>query len=142
MNEDVFLFDALQDASAVEFVQLLGAVSQTWDDVIDEAKIDDVSSAFMSLLIDLPANPFYRRHLDRLLPVMRAAIFDWLASNELQDGDEDDRALAHVLRDSLIAVVVECTAITRGNAYAASNAARIRRFYHDESLEAFNRSLA
>ncbi|MBA4285476.1 MAG: hypothetical protein C0434_08095 [Xanthomonadaceae bacterium] len=139
--EDAFLLDALQDADAVEFVRMLGTVSQTWDDLVDDAKTDDVSAAFMTLLLELPTNPFYRAHVDRLLPVMRAAVFDWLASNELQRGDDDDLTLAHVLRDSLVAVVVECAAITRGNSYAASNAARIRRYYHDESLAAFKESI-
>lgn len=135
MTEKELLQELLQDEGAVALIEALGVISQAWDDAIDAGETAMLSRAFTLALVGLPEIPFYRQHRDRLLPLMRAAIIDWLTANELERGTPHDRTLAFALRDSLIAVVQECLVITRGLEFAIQNAPALRRAYHDETLQ-------
>lgn len=142
MNEREFLLDVLKgNAEAVEFCQTLGVISQAWDDAIDTGATSEISGAFVSALITLPANPFYRDHFAELQPLIQASIIDWLTANELERGSPHDKTLAFVLRDSLTAVVIRCAAIVGGLAWAIANAPRIRRFFQQEVLSHYLRGL-
>ncbi len=126
------------DAEAVALCEMLGGISQVWDDLIDgdaEVSAAEINQAFFAAIVELPANPFYFRHFARLHPLIASAVFDWMASNELEKTGSHDRTLAFVLRDNLSAVVTQCASITGGYAWAQQNAARIRRYFHDETLQ-------
>lgn len=141
MKEREFLADVLRgEVGAIAFCELLGSVSQTWDDLFDrdtDASKDRVNAAFFNALIVLPRNPFYQRHFDSLHPLLEAAAMDWMSANDLEQGSEHDRTLAFVLRDSLVSVVIRCAAIVGGYEWAIARAAEIRRFFHDETLEQY-----
>lgn len=141
MNERDFLLKVLKShAAAISFCELVFAISQTWDDLIDgdvEVTKEQVNDAFFRAVIELPANPFYQAHFAMLHPLLQAAIYDWLTANELERGSAHDKTLAFVLRDSLTAVVTQCAAIIGGHQWAIAAAPEIRRYFQDETLQQF-----
>lgn len=135
MNERYWLMDVLQQCEpAVQFCLDLGAISQVWDDLIDEGHSGAVSEAFIAALAALPANPFYRAHFEQLHPLVTLWCVDYMASVTLERGSDHDRTIAFVLRDSYAAIVQQCAVLIGGLGYAVTQAARIRRAVHDETL--------
>lgn len=138
-SEHAFLRQVLQgSAPAVDFCETLFRISQTLDDIIDGDRPvtgDVVVSAFWQSLIELPANPFYRRHESYLRPLMAAALQDWRDSVILERSKSPhDHSLAFVLRDQLTGVVVQCAYLVGGESWMAEVGPAIRRHFHDENL--------
>jgi hypothetical protein len=88
--------DALQMYHA--FVDL----SHTWDDIIDQDKPitpDDVNRAFLTCLVYLPANPFYRSIQEQILPMWLVVVSSYETANKFEkDKDEHGLEIAHSLR--------------------------------------------
>lgn len=144
MTETDFLKHVLLGRTdAVEFCTMLGELSQTWDDLIDGTfrELTDVNSAFLIALFGIRENSFFQRHESELVPLMKAAIHDWLDANVLERGTPNDKVLAYVLRDSLTSLVVQVARIIGGTAYAREVGADIRRHFHDEPLADYLRGL-
>jgi hypothetical protein len=140
MSERAKLNDFLQgNADAVEMITLLGEISQTWDDLIDQDKgvsRERISNAFIKCLSTLPRNAFYREYQLELLPVIEMAMLDWLSANDLEAGNNrHELSLAYVLRDSLIAVLIRAMTLIGGLDYARRRGAEVRAYFHDETLE-------
>jgi hypothetical protein len=73
---------------------------------------------------------------------MAAALQDWRDSVTLErEGDPHGRSLAFVLRDQLTGLVVQCAYLVGGSAWMAEVSAGIRRYFHDETLSAYNLEL-
>lgn len=140
-TEREFLLCALQgNASAVGFCELLAAISQTWDDLVDrdvEVTAAQVNEAFFRAVIELPANRFYQDHFASLHPLLQSSVYDWLTANEFERGDAHEKTLAFVLRDSLTAVVTQCAAIIGGHQWAIAMSPKIRRYFQDETLQKY-----
>lgn len=138
MTDHIFIREVLKgNEDATRLCLLLFAISQTWDDLIDEGASADVNQMMVATLLELPANPFYCEHHAKLMPVIQTAVIDWLTANDLEQGSAHERTLAFVLRDSLSAVVIQCAAIIGGISWAIAQAPRIRRFNHDEHLSTY-----
>jgi hypothetical protein len=77
-------------------------ISHVWDDCIDQDKPIDrqqISEAFKIMLVDLPANDFYREHFKEIQPILAIAIAGYESSNRMHDsGDEQLVEIAHGLR--------------------------------------------
>ena len=132
------------DVEAARFVDGLFFVSQVWDDLVDrdrEVDPEDVSRAFWLTLAELPANGFYRRHRDDLLPLVRTAMADWLDATTLERGTAHERTVAFALRDSLAAVVSACAYLKGGYEWMRRVSPEIRRMIHDETLGSYLRGL-
>ena len=132
------------NAAAIALVRTLNLAINAWDDLIDGDKtptINEIHAAFIALLVDLPRNPFYREHMDELLPCIEVAIAEWLAANELEGGNKEDRARAHVLRFSGLSVYVMCARIVGGIQWAAEAATLMRKAIPAETAEAFDLEL-
>lgn len=145
MPEREFLLDVLRGQhAAVDLCQMLAAISQVWDDLVDrdrEVSIEQVNNAFFAALIRVPANTFYQQYFADLHPLLQSAAYDYLAANELERGSSDDQALAFVLRDNLVAMVTQCAALVGGHRWAITKAADIRRYFHDEKAADYVRKL-
>lgn len=142
MNEREWLMDVLMQCEpAVQFCLDLGAISQVWDDLIDEGHSNAVNQAFLAAMSAVPGNAFYRAHFDALHPLVTMWCVDYMASVTLESGTEHDRTIAFGIRDSYAAIVQQCAALIGGLGYAVTQAARIRRAVHDEQLSDYLRGL-
>ena len=144
-----YLLKILGDEDAVDAMQSLGAISQAWDDAIDEGAAFGVDQALLHAMIHLPRNPFWQRYSAELQPLVETAILDWRASCGIERAmrrskqpTQRETALAYVLRDQLAGVVVFSARILRGWEYAESVAEDVRRFLHsDESPETYEQEV-
>lgn len=142
MTEREFLEHVLLgDRQAVDFVEMLGQISQVWDDIVDEPhsppSAADINKAFWTALVGVQMNPFFNRHRDVLMPVLHMAVVDWMDSNNLERGSKHDKTLAFVLRDTLVSVVVLCAELVGGWQHAREVGPNIRRFFYSEHLDQY-----
>ncbi len=134
------------DEAAISFVNMLAHAVQVWDDLIDadrEVPSRDINRAFETLLIDLPANPFYMQHLAQLHPVVAMAVNAWHDSNLLaRRGGASDVARAYVLRDTIDEVVIACARIIGGWDWMRQVSMLIRdNITHEDTIEEFQREV-
>lgn len=125
------------DSGAIAFIQVLATVSQIWDDLIDrDVSVSDteINRAFQLLLVDLPRNVFYAKHFAELQPIVEQAILDWYDANQLERGDEHDKMLSYVFRDSLTNILIRCALLVGGWDWAREVSCDIRRSVYDEPL--------
>lgn len=119
----------LGHTDAVNFIKTIFAIVETWDDLIDKDQaIDDgaINLAFRQALVDLPRNPFYREHFDRLSPLVESAIYDWLTANELEK-QKAELQTAFGLRCTGQSLIVMSAAIIAGAEHAAQVNDEVRR---------------
>jgi len=131
--------------AAAEVVWIFADASHLWDDVVDgdPIRVEWADKVFLSLMLDLPRNPFYQQHVGRLLPAFECAVHSWFASRQLENSaDPEDQVTAHVTRFNFADFVATVTELACGRQYALENAARIRRMTHQDSLEEFRAELA
>lgn len=119
MKDREFLDQAFMgNQHAVELAMLLARISHAWDDLIDKDRPvgdDSINRTFYDLLIGLPSNPFYRQHVDTLLPLMMVGAMNYEIANSYEKtGDRERLALAHVLRYSVADVITAIALIVGG----------------------------
>lgn len=77
-------------------------LSHLWDDLIDKDKPvspDEINRAFLTCLVYLPANPFYRHIQDQILPMWLVVISSFETANKFEaDKDPHGIEIAHSLR--------------------------------------------
>lgn len=132
------------DQYAVDAALVLGRVSQIMDDLIDkdrELTKEEIAAAFYQCLVTLPSNPFYVQNIGVIGPSLYTVFADYLASAEMEHYSDHDKNLAFVLRDSLAGVVTLFACILGGYEYGWSVSAKIRQFFHDETLEDYKGGL-
>lgn len=80
------------------FVSLL----HTWDDMVDKDKPLtewQINEAFLTCLVYLPANPFYRHIQDQIFPMWLVVVSGYAAANKFErDKDAHGIEIAHSLR--------------------------------------------
>lgn len=80
------------------FVSLL----HTWDDMVDKDRAvgeNDINRAFLTCLVYLPANPFYRAIQDQILPMWLTVVSSYETANKFErDKDPHGIEIAHSLR--------------------------------------------
>lgn len=93
-------FGGNQDA--LNMYQALASLSHIWDDMVDRDKpvsAADINQAFLTCLVYLPANPFYRAIQEQILPMWLVVVSGYEAANKFeQDKDEHGIEIAHGLR--------------------------------------------
>jgi len=74
----------------------------TWDDLVDKDKNVhelDINHAFLTTLVYLPANPFYRAIQDAILPMWMVVVSSYETANKFErDKDPHGVEIAHGLR--------------------------------------------
>lgn len=139
MNDREFLFYAFKgDEHAVQFILDLTYVVGIWDDMIDRDKDiapADVNTAFATAMIGMPRNPFFQRHANDLLPVMSIGVTNYLIANQYESGDIEARALAHVMRYSIVDVATHVATLIGGMAWAESVGPELRRRGQRDTLD-------
>lgn len=144
-TERAALLAALKgDGAALRLCEQLFAVSQVWDDLVDrdkEVAPETVNAAFWLCLVEIPANPFWRRHEAELRPVLSAFINAWLDASELERGGRHERTVAFGLRDACAGLVAACARLIGGYGWMREISPGLRRLAHDETLEDYLRRL-
>jgi hypothetical protein len=110
------------DQSALQLYDTLVSISHTWDDLIDQDKPltkQDINGLMAQVLVSLPSNLFYRKHLEILQPLIVTSVISYIASTRLETADDMHKLeLAHVLRYSIHQVVIMMMALTGGFQHA------------------------
>lgn len=74
----------------------------TWDDLVDKDKDvseNDINQAFLTTLVYLPANPFYRQIQDSILPMWLVVVSSFETANAFERAkDPHGLEIAHGLR--------------------------------------------
>jgi len=77
-------------------------LAHIWDDLIDKDKpvsSDKINRAFLTCLVYLPANPFYRAIQDAILPMWLVVVSSFETANKFeQDKDPHGIEISHSLR--------------------------------------------
>lgn len=133
-----------QTPGAMDFIEMLASVSQTFDDIYDGDKTVgavDLYGLMFQCLVDLPRNPFYVRHFADLSPLIEASINQWIQANDMEylsrRGDSSLLKVAYVTRSSLTPIIMHTIALSAGRQAAASAAQRINPLIFNESFEAY-----
>ncbi len=133
------LQELLEDVHAVKFLADLAYIAHVWDDLVDkdvEVSPIQITRAFSLSVLGFNANPFFRAHVDRLLPVLETGILNWLGANQLEKvGTNHCLQVAHVIRCSVGDVAVACASVIHGFDKAAEMAAELRMIMQQDSLE-------
>jgi hypothetical protein len=130
---------ALKDhEAALAFVRRMAFVMHVWDDLVDrDAPVTDadINTAFELALIDLPSNPFYVEHFNRLNEIVLNSIRNWRIANELERNDkpeDGDHTIAFIIRSSYIDLVTACATLIGGLDWAVASGVELRRWAHSE----------
>jgi hypothetical protein len=93
------------------------------------------------MLISLPTNPFFRKHVDYFAPIMNGIIIDYEVANRLEKGSDPDRELSWFMRDTAGALLAHCAFIIDGEIWAKEVHYHVVRMHHDETVEEYKREL-
>lgn len=97
---DIEWFGGNQDA--LNMYRLLVNLGHIWDDLVDrdvEVSEDKINHAFLTTLVYLPANPFYRRIQDAIFPMWLVVVSSYEAANKFErEKDPHGIEIAHGLR--------------------------------------------
>lgn len=129
------------NAAAMRFCADMVTVAHVWDDLVDADKpvpSDIADMAFRKMMLEMPANEFYRANFTFLHPVIVMIWAQWTAANAMEaDQIKGDREKAFMLRASLYQLFHACAAICGGLDWAAQIGPEVYRLY-GESLETFD----
>lgn len=124
------MFDLPQDAIA-----MINSLALTLNSDPDDRQA--LHRAVWAAMVELPSNPFYRRHEADLAPLVRQIVSDRQASAILQSEAEHGQALAFVIKDGLVGLVQHCVYLVAGYERMTALAPHIRLQMHQQSLKEF-----
>lgn len=111
-------------------------IAHAWDDVVDADKPGfekRASAAFRKLMLEMPANSFYRENFTFLHPVMILVWAQWDAANTMEaDPLKNDLAKTYMLRASLYQLFHACAVLCGGLDWASEVGPEIYRLYGEE----------
>lgn len=146
MRQTEFLSFVLKaNIPAIQLISCLGAISQTWDDLIDKDKPttdEDIHKLMWNALVYLPENPFYRTHFLDLHPTIRNIIVDYKVSTEFESGNKTEQSIAYTLRDNMCQLIIQCAYIIGGYAWMNEIAPTVRRYVHNEDIDIYLKETA
>lgn len=128
------------DEDAVQFCLDVARVTDTWDNLVDADKpvtADQVNDMALRLLFGIRDNPFFRRHEAPLSATIRAGVLNWQVANRMQRMDHEARVQAHVLRYTILDVVLMSAYLIGGQEWAVLHGPEIRRRSMRDTLSHF-----
>ena len=130
---------------AIDFCNAYFRACQVWDDLIDRDKDisdKDINNAFISMLVEMPNNPFFQANRTYLAPIMMNGIIDWMDANDMEDsGDKHQQMVAYTLRDSFNNLLLHCAYLIGGKDWLDEIRYQFRLAIYDEPLEDYLESL-
>ena len=131
--------------AAYDFLTTMFEVLHFWDDLIDrdrEVPPEEVNRSMWNVLVTIPENIFFQQNFSQLMPLLKTAIWNWQAANEMErSGDELDKRIAFVLRSTYVDMVSMCAYIVGGRDWAHEVALEARRQTSNEGWEAYLEAL-
>lgn len=119
--------------SAMRFCADMVEVAHVWDDLVDcdkpvsSAKADAV---FRKMILEIPANDFYRANFNFLHPVLVMIWAQWDAANSMETHPfKNDLEKAYMLRASLYQLFHACAVLCGGLDWAAEIGPEVYRLY-------------
>lgn len=138
-DEAQFLHWALKGhALAIDYVQMIFRISQTWDDLIDQDKpvSPEQINAMMSMaLSDVFQNPFFVHNAVVLTELQNEFMHHWWIANELEQlpDQENNRVLSYVLRSTIGLLIGKCAELVGGKAWRRTiGVALVKHIYEDD----------
>jgi purine-cytosine permease-like protein len=93
-------------------------LAHTWDDMVDRDKpvsADDINRAFLTCLVYLPANPFYRAIQEQILPMWLVVVSSYETANTFEKAkDPHGIEIAHSLRYAAGSIVAYAVHVCLG----------------------------
>jgi hypothetical protein len=121
------------------------AIVQCWDDLIDKDKSvspETINRTFWTALVELPRNPFYRRHFDVLNPLWITGIQNWHAANTFEaGGSEPELEIAFIIRSCCADFLLQAATCVGGYEWARIVTPAIHRVCHSEGLQGYKQNL-
>lgn len=121
------------NTSAMKFCADLVEISHVWDDLVDCDKAVSASLAdktFRKMMLEIPANGFYRENFAFLHPVMILIWAQWDAANQMEARPlKNDFVKAYMLRASLYQLFHACAVLCGGLDWASEVGPEIYRLY-------------
>ena len=147
VNEDneIILAWMKGDRYATLFIRQFFFVCHLWDDLVDkdnDRTEDDINMAFQIAMLDMQENPFYIKNISSLNPVIRCAVNDWYAANELErSGNDHDKDISYTLCCSILSVVSHSAYLVGGLDWVKVVGPEIRRYGQEHTLEDYKRGV-
>lgn len=125
---------------AVQFCAMIWDITATYDDLIDldnpSHSAAHVHSMMYNLMFGLPYNKFYMTNFSLLNPIMLNSVANWRIANEMES-QKQDLDIAFIIRSSYIDILRMVAFITGGDAHSIEAGIQLRRYVHQEGLEAY-----
>ena len=135
----------LGDVAAVDFFMQIHGILHLVDDLTDRDKPvsnEAIEKGMWSALVDLPRNPFYRRHFDTLNPIVANSILNWGAANEFEKHDDARLEIAFVIRSDYANVLIQSAYLVGGKDWAVKVTPIIRQLWTRETFQDYLRNLS
>lgn len=127
----------------VTFVILIFQVLHIYDDLIDQDRppsVEDIHKCFWIALLELPLDPFFRKHEAILRPLLMNSIINWRVANNLENSPvQNPRHLgvAWILRAAYLDLLSMALALERGVEYSIEAGQLLRDWAHAETFESY-----
>jgi len=120
----------LEDKSAAEMCTLFFKISQLFDDIYDEGKLEktEVVELMYMTMVDLPQNGFYNTFQYRLQPLVESFILQWMSANNLEDKKEQLEK-SYMLRAFLFQIFHFSAMVLKGRDFAIKNSDFFQKLY-------------
>lgn len=140
LNENLKQNFALPEDARDWLLSLWNAI-QVFDDMADGdfPERDKLDAAICDTLVNMPANVFFQRHRDVLLPLLSVAILKWHASDEAERAKEPN-ATSFVWRAGYYDIVLAVVQIVHGDEVARGVARTVMNLY-GESLSDYMKEM-
>ena len=131
---------ACGNEAAFQYLVSFICVLHAWDDLIDKDRPvadADIHEAFLEALINIPRNPFYRNHQDRLCDVTENSVLQWLTANVWERADQIDgieAQVAFIIRSNYVEAVTTVALICGGMQHAIDINLTLRPLAHWEGV--------
>lgn len=116
-------------------------IADVWDDLVDrdeDVTESDINEAFVLALVELPRNPFYRAHMDELLPLMESGVLNWLTANRLEAlGGERELEIANIIRHDIGDLFLHMARLIGGFGWATEIAPELKLLVQNDTLKQY-----
>lgn len=130
------------NVDAIDVANLLGGISQTYDDLIDKdvghINPEDIHEMMLDGLVNLQENAFWKKHQTELMWQLKRSIRRWREANDLEaEPSLSNLLLAYVIRSSLTDILIDMSYIIGGELWGRQAAKKIRALIYTEHFDVY-----